>query len=148
MANFWLFDEFLNDLLKGDHDFSTDSFKVALTSTTPTKATNGVWADLSAGEQTGSGYTAGGSAVTLTITEPTAGTWQLGGTTNVPWTASAADWIGFRYAVVYNTSTAGVTNGLVGVLDYGSTVNLGNGATFTIDPGTNGWVQFVTPTWA
>lgn len=146
MATFNLFDEFYGDLLKGEHDFSTDTFKVVLSNTAPNKATTALLSSVT--EITGSGYTAGGANVTLTITEPVAGTWQIGGATDIPWTATAADWGAFQYAYVYNSTASTKTNPLIGVLDYGSAVNLANGATFTIDPGANGWAQFTTPTWA
>jgi hypothetical protein len=140
VATLKVFDEFFNELLKGNHVFGTDVYKIRLSNVAPTKATDTVVTSKTA--ITGGSYA--DATVTLSITEPTAGTWQLGDTTNVVFTAVSTDFTAFQYAYLHNTSD---TDKLVAVLDYGSPVTVTAGNSFTIDPGTNGWIQFVTPSW-
>ena len=46
----------------------------------------------------------------------------------------------FRYVVIYNDTHA--SDGLIAYYDYGSSISLANGETFTIDfDGTNGFLQ-------
>ena len=143
MATLKVFDQFFNDLLLGKHHFGTDVFKVRLSATTPVKDTMDQAADVTA--ITGGTYA--DATVTLAITEPSTGTFQIGGTgSDVTFTATGSDFTGFRYAYLFNDTDAG--DALVAVLDYGSTVNVTAGNSFTVDAGTNGWAQFVTPAWA
>ena len=102
-------------LPNGDFDFSTDTFKIALytgaASIGPDTA-----AYTTAGEATGSGYTAGGETLTVTQT-PTIGN-QTGNATvylsfaNVTWTAALTA----RGALIYKSGSGDPT---VCVLDFG-----------------------------
>jgi hypothetical protein len=47
------------------------------------------------------------------------------------WTASGAGFGPFRYAVLYNDTAA--SKGLIGWWDYGSSISLSAGDTFTVD---------------
>ena len=145
MATLKIFDEFFNDLLKAKHNFSTGHvFKCRLSNVAPTKASD--TAITSKTVASGTGYP-GDQTVTLTITEPSTGTWQLGDTTNVTFTASGGDFGPFQYAYLYNDTDSG--DALIAVLDYGSAVtSVTSTNSFIVDPGTNGWVQFATPAWS
>ena len=112
---------------------NTANFKLALVSSawTPNNSTNEVWADASANEiAAGNGYTAGGEDTQNDGSE-SAGTLTVTGV-DVVWTASGA--VGpFRYVVLYNDTPAG--DPLIGYWDYGSSISLASGETFTANFG-------------
>ena len=119
------FQDFSEQLIRGVHDWDAHTFKVMLTNTAPV-ATNTVKADLTE-ISAGNGYTAGGTATTITVSE-TGGTTTVSGT-EVVFTATGA--VGpFRYAVLYNDTAA--SKNLVQFWDYGSAVTLAAGETFTV----------------
>jgi hypothetical protein len=139
MATYNKFNQFTKDLIDGVHDFDLHVFKVMLTNTAPV-ATNTIKANIT--EITaGSGYTAGGTATTIT-TSTTTGVAKVAGT-NVVFTSTGT--IGpFRYAVLYNDTAATPAKPLVAWWDYGSSISLANTENLTVsfDP-TNG-IQTVT----
>lgn len=108
---------------------ASDSFKLVLALTAPI-ATNSVLADLTQ-IANGNGYTTGGEAVANT------GYTQSGGTATfvgdqVVWTASGSAMANFRYVALYDDTVASpVVDPLVAFWDYGSTVTLNVGETFT-----------------
>lgn len=117
--------DFTEQLVRGTHDWGAHTFKVMLSNTAPL-ATNSVKADLTEIAD-GNGYTAGGTATTITISETT-GTTTVSGT-EVVFTAS--DSVGpFRYATLYNDTAA--SDNLVQSYDYGSAVTLAAGETFAV----------------
>jgi hypothetical protein len=132
MAAFNKFNCFVEDLAHGLHDMKTGTsqvYKVYLTDTAPA-VTNTVYntpADLS----TANGYTAGGNSVGTITGAQTSGTFKFVGATDPSWTASAGSIGPFRYAVLYNATSA--TNPLIGWWDYGTDITLTNGNTFTVD---------------
>jgi hypothetical protein len=134
MASYTKFNQFTNDLIEKVHNFSSDSFKVLLTNTAPV-ATNAVKADLTE-ISAGNGYSAGGTATTIT-TSTSSGTAKVVGT-DVVFTATGS--VGpFRYAVLWNDTPTSPADPLIAWWDYGSAVTLANGETFTVDfDGTNG----------
>ena len=102
-------------------------------------ATNAVKADVTE-IAAGNGYTAGGNVCALTSSAQTAGLYKLVLATPATWTAAGGAIGPLRYAVLYN-STA-VAGNLIGWWDYGSSVTLGSGETFTATlDATNGVVQ-------
>lgn len=112
-------------------DWDTDAVKVALftASYTPAQDTDELYSGISANEvANGNGYTTGGNAVTTSSPTYTAGTntSTFDATDPATWTASGAGFA-FRYIVTYD-STSGV---LIGYNDYGSTLTLNAGDTFT-----------------
>ena len=130
MATFTKFNQFVEDLAKGVHNLSTGALKVMLTNVAPV-ATNSVKADLTE-IAAGNGYTAGGNAAAFTSCAQTTGTLKLVLADPATWTASGA--VGpFRYAVLYNDTPAAPADPLVGFWDYGSSVTLAVGETFTVD---------------
>jgi len=137
MATYNKFNVFVEDQFEGVHDWDLHTFKVLLTNTAPV-ATNSVKADLTE-ISAGSGYTAGGTATTIT-TSRSSGTFKAAGS-DVVFTASGS--VGpFRYAVLYNDTPTSPADPLVAWWDYGSSVTLASGETFTVDfDATNGILQ-------
>jgi hypothetical protein len=127
MAAYNKFNKFVDGLCKGNMNLSTDALKVMLTNTAPV-ATNVNYSDISAGDlATLNGYTNGGAVTTVTLTN-TSGT-ETVGLTNITWTATGA--VGpFEYVVLYDSTPANKT--LVGWWDYGSSITMANGDTFTV----------------
>lgn len=101
-----------------------------LTLTAPV-ATNAVKADLTE-IAAGNGYTAGGTTVGTLTGAQTSGTFKLVAGTDPVFTATGAV-AAFRYAVMYNDTPTSPADPLIGFWDYGSSVSLTNGETFTVD---------------
>ena len=103
---------FKQQLLQAVHDFSTDTFKIALyTANADLGASTTVYT--SSGEISGTGYTAGGQVMTgisVSVTDTTA----FVNFTNVVWTTGAFT---ARGALIYNSSKG---NKSVAVLDFGA----------------------------
>lgn len=134
MATYNKFNQFTKDLVDGVHDFDAHTFKVMLTNTAPV-ATNTVKANLTE-ISAGNGYTAGGTATTIG-TSTSSGTAKITGT-DVIFTATGA--VGpFRYVVLYNDTPTSPADPLISWYDYGSSISLASGETFTVDfDATNG----------
>jgi len=113
-----LFEEFAKNIGDGSHDFDADSFKVMLISNTtvPTAAlATPDSADFT--EVSGTGYTAGGEALTSpTYTEAAGVATFDDGAASVTWTQNGAGPTNIYYAIVYNTTHAG-TNDAIGFID-------------------------------
>lgn len=142
MATFTFFDEFKKYIGDGTIDLDTHTFKVALSNSAPTTGTNTVFANITE-ISAGSGYTAGGQALdTVTWTETGAGSgiWQFTSADEVI-TASGGTIGPFRYVVLYDDTPTSPADPLVGLLDYGSSISVTTGNTFTIDVGANGWFR-------
>lgn len=120
------FQDFVDQQMRGVHAFDSHTFKVLLTNTAPV-ATNAVKADLTE-IAAGNGYTAGGTATTVTVSE-TGGTVTVQGT-QVDFTASGGSIGPFRYAVLYNDTAT--NDNLVAWFDYGSSITLNDGETFSV----------------
>jgi hypothetical protein len=118
------------------HNLAADTIKVLLTNTAPTSA-NSIKSDLTE-ISAGNGYTAGGSAATITSYTQTSGVakWIL---VDVVFTASGGTIGPFRYCTVYNDTPTSPADPLVQSYDYGSSITLQSGETFTVDfDATNG----------
>ncbi len=114
---------FKKELLEAEHDFTTDTFKIALFSNAATLNSSTTAYSVS-NEVTGAGYTAGGA--TLTVVAPaTSGNSAFVDFSDVTFTSST---ITARGALIYNSSKS---NKAVVVVDFGSDVTTNN-ATFTI----------------
>ncbi len=137
MAAFNRFNALTEDLAEKIHNLGSDALKVMLTNTAPS-ATNAVKADITE-ISAGNGYTAGGTAVTITASSQTGGTYKLVGN-DVVFTASGGSIGPLRYAVLYNSTPA--AGNLIGWWDYGSALTLADGSTLTVDfSATNGILQ-------
>lgn len=147
MAAFTFFHEIYNHMGTAVHNFSTGSFKLGLSNTAPSQANNTVWADIT--EITaGNGYTAAGNTLDSEAwAETGAGTgiWQFTSTDEVI-TATGGNIGPFRYPVVYNDTPTSPADPLCGFLDYGSSITITTGNTFTFDVGANGIFRFGTGT--
>ena len=118
---------FKQQLLEAVHDFSTDTFYMALyTANADLGATTTVYT--SSGEISGTGYTAAGQVMTgisVSVTDTTA----FVNFTNVVWATGAFT---ARGALIYNTSKG---NKSVAVLDFGADKT--TTTSFTVDMPTN-----------
>lgn len=130
MAAFNKFDAFVEALAEKVHNLGTDTLKVYLTNDTPSGSGDAVKADL-AEISPGNGYTAGGNTATQTSSSQTAGLYKLVLADPTSWTASGGNIGPFRYAVLYNSTTA--SGNLIGWWDYGTSITLAAGDTFTVD---------------
>jgi len=141
MATFNKFNAFVEHLAEGVHALDADTLKVMLTNTAPV-ATNSVLADLTE-IAAGNGYTAGGTQATVSSSAQTSGTYKLV-LNDVVFTASGGTIGPFRYAVLYNDTPSSPADPLIGWHDYGSSITLLAGETFTwnADP-TTGVIQIV-----
>lgn len=125
------------------HNLNSDSLKDTLSNTSPNAADTTfdttttppqLKATSNAPEPTaGNGFTAGGTAIGSTAYSQTTGTATLSGG-NVVFTASGGTIGPFRYVICYN-NTAGTTATRAPILwwDYGSSITLADGETFTVD---------------
>lgn len=116
------------ELFKGEHDFDSHTFKIALyTSSATLGATTTAYSSTNEITNTsGSAYSATGKALTLASTFPKAsGTTALVDFDNVQWTNATFT---ARGALIYNSSAS---NKAVAVLDFGSDRSASN-STFEI----------------
>lgn len=135
MAAFNKFNIFVEDLAKAVHNFTPstgDTLKVYLSNDTPSASLDAIKADL-AEITAGNGYTAGGNSATISASAQTSGTYKLILSDPTTWTATGGTIGPFRYAVLYNDSTAAKTDPLIGYWDYGSAVTLAIGESFAVD---------------
>jgi hypothetical protein len=131
MATFNKFNCFVEDVAEKVHNLGADTLKVLLTNSAPI-ATNTVRANLT--EITGAnGYTTGGNTASLTSSSQTSGTYKLVLADPATWTASGGTIGPFRYAVLYNDTPTSPLDPLIGWWDYGSSITLQIGDTFTVD---------------
>lgn len=130
MATYNKFQDFVEQIAKGVHNFASHTFKVALTNTAPV-ATNTGWNTTDhPAPAAANGYTAGGSSTTITTSE-VSGTMTIQGT-QVVFTASGGQIGPFRYAVLYNDSAASPAKACIAWWDYGSSITLNDTETFTV----------------
>ena len=134
MAAFTTFNAFTEHLMEGVHDLDLDTLRAYLTDNTPDQANNTVKADLVESVAGINGYTAGGhdiqgsTARVLQVTDLDA--------IDVVITAAGGSIGPFRYVVIYNDTPVAPADPLIGYLDYGGSITVDNGQTFTIDFGT------------
>lgn len=121
---------FVEAVAEKKHNLGSDTLKVMLSNTAPI-ASNTVKADLvDLAQGTAGGYTAGGTAITITTSAQTSGTYKLVGNA-VVFTASGGTIGAFRYVAVYNDTAA--NDELICWYDYGSSITLADSETFTVN---------------
>ena len=120
---------FVEAIHEKKHNLGSDTLKVLLTNTAPSLS-NTQKSDISGELSTANGYTSGGATVTITSSAQSSGLYTLIAS-DVTWTASGGSIGPFRYAVFYNDSAT--NDELIGYLDYGYSVTVASGQTFTLD---------------
>jgi hypothetical protein len=123
------FYSFVEAIHEKKHNLGSDTLKVLLTNTAPSLS-NTQKSDISGELSTANGYTSGGATVTITSSAQSSGLYTLIAT-DVTWTASGGSIGPFRYAVFYNDTAT--NDELIGYIDYGYSVTVASGQTFTID---------------
>lgn len=133
MATYTKYETFIQHMWDKVHDLfgTTDTLKVALTNSAPNVATHATLSDVTQ-ISGGTGYTTGGSDSQNDSTR-TGGTVTMTGT-DIVWTASGSMGA-LRYAVLYNDTPTSPADPLIAYWDYGSSVTLSTGETFTVDFG-------------
>ena len=127
MATFQFFNSFKEAVCEKSHNLGADTLHWMLTNTAPSAA-NSVKADLTE-IAAGNGYTAGGTAVTVSSSAQSGGTYTLALNACV-FTAAGGSFAAFRYPVLYNNTAT--NDELIGWLDYGTSYTLTVGNTFTL----------------
>lgn len=131
------FNKYTEDLGNAVHNHSSHTHKVMLTNTAPVVA-NSVKADLTE-ISAGNGYTAGGNTASVTSWSQSSGTAKLVLADPSTWTAAGGSIGPFRYATLYNDTPTSPADPLIAFWDYGSSITLNTGETFTVDfDATNG----------
>lgn len=129
MAVFTKFQSFVEALAEKKHNLGADTLKVMLSNVAPNAATNTVKADITE-IAVGFGYTAGGTAATISSSAQSAGTYKLV-LADVTFTAAGGPMAEFRYVVLYNDTAA--SDELIGYWDHGSGVTLADTEAYPID---------------
>jgi len=130
MAAFNKINSFVEALAEGSHNLGSDTLKAMLTNTAPV-ASNTVKANLTE-ISAGNGYVAGGMTIDVSSSSQTGGTYTLVATDEVL-NASGGSIGPFRYVAMYNDTAT--SDQLIGWYDYGSSITLNDGESFTIDFG-------------
>jgi len=130
MATFNKFQCFVENVAEKVHNLGSDTLKVMLTNSAPVN-TNTVKADLT-DISAGNGYTAGGTAASISASAQTAGVYKLT-LADVTFTASGGTIGPFRYAVLYNDTPTSPADPLIAWWDYGSSITLADGEALLVD---------------
>lgn len=139
MATYTKFNDYVEQLAKAVHNWSSHTFKEFFSNTAPSAA-NTVLSDITQ-ISNGGGYT-GGAGGGLTLDSVTLS--ESSGTAKVTiadevFTATGASVGPLRYVGVYNDSATSPADALVCYWDYGSSITLADTETFTSDfDATNG----------
>ena len=110
------------ELLTGTHDFSSDTFKIALYTGAATLGAD-TTAYSASNEVSASGYAAGGNTLTVSTTPTSSSTTAYVSFANTSWSSAFTA----RGALIYNSSKS---NKAVAVLDFGADKT--SSATFTV----------------
>lgn len=136
MATFQVVDEFVNNLGTKKIDLSADTFKWFLTNSTPTKAGTQVKGDLTPITEE-NGYAEWAPTTGWDETGSGTGVWRFNVGADKVWTASGGSFGPFRYAVLYDDTPSSPADPVVGYVDYGSSISVNVGETFTLDLDSN-----------
>lgn len=131
MATYTKFQPFVENLAEGVHNLGTGALTVALTNTAPTVT------DATLSQITQIAYTFLSSrALATSSSSQTGGTYSLV-LSDLVLTASGGSVGPFRYVVIYNDTPTAPADPLIAYYDYGSSITLADGDTFTIDFGSS-----------
>ena len=131
MATAQIFNSFKEAVNEKVHNLGSDTLKFMLTNTAPSLA-NTIKTDITE-IAAGNGYTAGGTAVTVSSSAQTGGTYTLV-LAACTFTAAGGSIGPFRYVVLYNDTAT--NDELIGFVDYGAAYTLPDGQPFTLVAGT------------
>ena len=131
MASWVKFQAFVEHEAEGVHNLGSHTLKVLLLNSAPSASLDAVKADLPSEISAGFGYTAGGTAVTVTTSAQTSGTYTLAAS-QVVFTAAGGSIGPFQYAVLYNDTPTSPADPLIAYVDHGSAVTLTTGQTYTL----------------
>lgn len=133
-VSFNKFETFVGDLGDKVHDLQStgDLLKVYLTNEVPSTSADSIKTDL-AEITPENGYSAGGDDIQNDWTE-TSGVGTLTGI-DVVFTATAGGFGPLQYVVLYNDTPSSPVDPLIGWWDYGSSISISEGETFTVDFG-------------
>jgi hypothetical protein len=135
MASYVKFYQFTDDLCSGVHNFATGAIKFYLSNATPDQSLDAIKTDLA--EITNqNGYTAPVTITVSSVTQST-GTCSVAVSDPAVVTASGGTVGPFRYVVIYNDTPTSPADPLICYYDYGSSITLQDGETFTLDMGAN-----------
>lgn len=131
-----IYNEFKDALGDGDIDLNNDTLKLALVNNYTLDIDNHtVWSDVSANEVSGTGYTAGGQALTsVTWTKDAANDESVLEAADVTWSSSTITADG---AVLYRDTGTASTSQLIAFFDFGTDQSSSNGD-FTVSWSANG----------
>ena len=138
MASFNKINDFVKNAVE-NMDLASDTLKVALSNTAPGSETSNPTADTNGilGNVTEISYSNLSSRTLANVTSTqTSGTYKLSAD-DLTLTASGTV-PAFRYIYIYDDTVSSPADPLIGYYDYGSSLVLNNGDTFTIDIGANG----------
>ena len=136
MASAVKFEAFTEHLAEKVHNLDSDTINILLSNDAPSASGDAVKADLPSEISNGNGYTTGG-ADTQNTTSRSGGTTTVTAT-DVVWTASGGTIGPFRYVIAYNDTPSSPADPLIEYWDYGSSITLQIGETFTADFGASG----------
>ena len=136
-VNSYWYAEGLKNILNGNIDVDTSTFKVCLLTnaynlTNTLLRTHDAYADVTTTQITGTNYTAGGVAITLgapSVDTTNGGVLIGAAVANTEWTSATFT---ARYAVIYEASGTNADMYLMGIVDFGADETCSSG-TFTID---------------
>ena len=141
MANVF-YDNAKKNLWNGAINLATDPINVALVTSAyvPNQATDQYWSTVSPSEAVGTGYTAGGQALTgQTVTADTVNHRGKFTANNVTWSNATVTAVG---AVIYKNTGTATTSPVIGYIDFGGSKSSSAG-NFTIQwDATNGIAYF------
>lgn len=131
MAAFNKFNSFVEACTEKVHNLGSDDLRVALTNTAPVAGdTQYLPGSSHPVPAAANGYPAGGAAPVISSSAQSGGTYKLV-LADVVFTAAGGSIGPFRYAILYNNTAAG--DELIGWFDYGTSITLLTGETFTVD---------------
>lgn len=129
MATYTKFNQFVDDICEKKHNLATDQLRVALSNSAPSPS-NTVLANI-----TQISYTNLSSrAITTASASQTGGTFSLV-LNDLVLTSSGGTTGPFRYVVIFNDTAT--NDELIAYYDYGTSITLQDGDTFTVDFGSS-----------
>lgn len=140
MASFVKLNGFVEHLAEKVHNLGSDQLVIALSNTAPgsesTPPTGATTACVLANVTQISYTNLSSRNLTTSSSSQSAGTYSLV-LNDLTLTASGGSVGPFRYVYIYNDTPTSPADPLIGYWDYGSSLTLANGETFTVDFGAN-----------